>query len=84
MTLSYFGFDKYGKIMNDADLPVTLTGDWLEQGDNQGKQFPTLARLLAMHGTPDADSDFSWTIDFIACCAKAQDNMAPFLEEVKN
>ena len=54
-----------------------------EQNDNQGKPFPSLARLLAMHGTPDADSDFSWTIDFIARRAKAHEDMAPFLEEVK-
>jgi len=83
MTLAYFGFDKNGALLNDADLPVTLTGDWLEQDVNQGKFFPTLARLLAMHSTPDADSDFSWTIDFIARRAKAQEDMAPFLEEVK-
>jgi len=83
MTLAYFGFDKHGKMLNDADLPVTLTGDWLEQADNQGKPFPTLARLLAMHGTPDADSDFSWTIDFTARRAKAHEDIAPFLEEVK-
>ncbi len=83
MILAHFGFDKHGALLNDADLPVTLTGDWLEQDDNQGKPFPTLARLLAMHGTPGADSDFSWTIDFIARRAKAHEDMTPFLEEVK-
>jgi type I restriction enzyme M protein len=83
MTLAYFGFDKHGTLLDDADLPVTLTGDWREQDGNQGKPFPTLARLLAMHGTPDADSDFSWTIDFIARRAKAREDMASFLDEVK-
>ena len=83
MTLAYFGFDKHGALLDDADLPVTLTGGWLEQEVNQGKPFPTLARLLSMHGTTDADSDYSWTIDFIARRTKAHEDMAPFLEEVK-
>jgi type I restriction enzyme M protein len=83
MTLAYFGFDKHGALLDDADLPVTLTGGWLEQEVNQGKPFPTLARLLSAHGTTDADSDYSWTIDFIARRTKAHEDMAPFLEEVK-
>ena len=83
MTLAYFGFDKHGALLNDADLPVVLTGDWLEQEVNQGKLFPSFVRLLSAHGTPDADSDFSWTIDFIARRTKAHEDMAPFLEEVK-
>lgn len=83
-TLAYFGFDKQGGILEDADLPRPLTSDWLEQEGNQGKFFPSVARLLAKHGTPEADSDFSWTIDFTARRAKAQADMLPFLEEVKN
>ena len=83
MTLAYFGFDKHGALLNDAGLPVTLTGDWLEQENNQGKPFPTLAKLLAMHGTSDADSVFSWTVDFIARRTKAHEDMAPFLLEEK-
>lgn len=43
-----------------------------------------MGRLLAKHGTPEADSDFSWTIGFTTCRAKAQADMLPFLEEVKN
>ena len=43
-----------------------------------------MGRLLAKHGTPEADSDFSWTIDFTTRRAKAQADMLPFLEEVKN
>ncbi|WP_340124218.1 hypothetical protein [Methylobacter svalbardensis] len=40
--------------------------------------------MLAKHGTSEADSDFSWTVDFAARRAKAQADMLPFLEEVKN
>lgn len=83
-TLAYFGFDKQGNILDDADLPKPLTADWLEQPGNQGKPFPSVARLLSKHGTPEADSDFSWTVDFTARRAKAQADMLPFLEEVKN
>lgn len=84
MTLAHFGFDKQGGVLNDAELPSILTADWLAQEDNQGKPFPSFARLFAQHGTPEADSDFSWTIDFAARRAKAQSDMLPFLEEVKN
>ena len=65
-------------------VPCWISADWLEQEDNQGKHFPSIARLLAKHGTPEADSDFSWTIDFTARRAKAQADMLPFLEEVKH
>lgn len=84
MTLAYFGFDQQGEILNDADLPVVLTAEWSELEGNQGKLFPSLARLLPKHGTADAESAFSWTIDFSARRAKAQADRLPFLEEVKN
>lgn len=83
VTLAYFGFDKQGGIIDDADIPRTLTSDWLEQEGSQANFFPSVARLLAKRGTPEADSDFSWTVDFAARRAKAQADMQPFLEEVK-
>jgi type I restriction enzyme M protein len=82
--LAYFGFDKQGGILADVDLPRPLTADWLEQEGNQGKLFPSVARLISKHGTPEADSEFSWTVDFTARRLKAQADMLPFLEEVKN
>jgi type I restriction enzyme M protein len=84
MILAHFGFDKQGGVLADADLPGTLTGDWLAQEGNQNKPFPSFARLRTHHGTPDADSDFSWTIDFTARRTKAQADMLPYLEEAKN
>ena len=84
MTLAYFGFDKHGEVLDDADLPAILTGDWREQEGNQGKSFPSFARLFAKHGTPEADSALSWTVDFAARRAKAQVDMQPYLEEAKN
>lgn len=84
MTLAHFGFNKQGGVLDDSDLPSLLIADWVEQENNQGKPFPSFARLLKQHGTAEADSDFSWTIDFAARRAKAQADMLPFQEEIKN
>ena len=83
-TLAHFGFDQQGGILDNVDLPGTLTADWLAQENNQGKTFPSFARLFGKRGSPEADSDFSWTIDFTGRRAKAQVDMLPFLEAVKN
>jgi type I restriction enzyme M protein len=58
-------------------------GDWHEQEGKQGQAFPTFARLLARRGTPEADSDFSWTLDFTARRNQARAEMAPYLAEVE-
>ncbi len=84
MTLAYFGFDQQGGVLSDAELPVSLTAEWSEQEGNQGRLFPSLARLLPKHGTAEAESAFSWTIDFSTKRAKAQADRLPFLEEAKN
>jgi type I restriction enzyme M protein len=81
MTLAHFGFDKHGGILADADLPASLTAEWLEQEEHQGQAFPSFAKLLANHGSPEADSAFSWTIDFAARRAKAREDMQPFIDE---
>lgn len=47
-------------------LPASLVVDWQEQQESAGKLFPTSAPLLARHATPEADSHYSWTIDFAA------------------
>ena len=83
MTLSQFGWGPQFEMLDDAALPATLVGDWHAQDDNAGKPFPTLARLLAQRGTPAANSDFSWTVDFTARRAKARLDMAPHLAEVE-
>lgn len=83
MTLSQFGWGPQFEILDDAALPATLVGDWPAHDGNAGKPFPTLARLLARRGTPEADSDFSWTVDFTARRAKAREDMAPHLAEVE-
>jgi type I restriction enzyme M protein len=84
MTLAYFGFGQQGEILNDVDLPAILMAEWSEQEGNRDKLFPSLARLLPKLGTTEADSAFSWTIDFSARRAKAQADRLPFLEEAKN
>ena len=60
-------------------MPATLVGDWPARAGNEGRSFPTFARLLAQRGTAAADSDLSWTVDFAARRAAARDAMAPHL-----
>lgn len=83
MSLSQFGWGPQFEVLDDAALPATLVGDWHEQPANTGKPFPTLARMLALRGTPEGDNDFSWTVDFTARRAKARQDMAPYLAEVE-
>ena len=83
MSLSQFGWGPQFEVLEDAALPATLVGDWHEQSANTGKPFPTLARMLALRGTPEGDNDFSWTVDFTARRAKAREEMAPYLAEVE-
>ncbi|MEO5607340.1 MAG: N-6 DNA methylase, partial [Polaromonas sp.] len=83
MTLSQFGWGPQFEVLADDALPSALVGDWQAQEGNVGKPFPTLARLLAQRGTPEANSDFSWTVDFTARRAKAREDMAPHLTEVE-
>lgn len=81
MTLAHFGFDRQGKVLDDADLPYALVKEWKEQEGNQDKDYPSFARLFSQHGSSEADSQFSWTIDFVARRAKAHEDMQPFLEQ---
>ena len=87
MTLAHFGWGPRFETLADDALPASLVGDWRAQEVNAGKPFPTFAHVLALRGTPDADSDFSWTVDFKARRAKAHEEMAPHradIERLKN
>lgn len=81
MTLSLFGFGKNGEVLDDSLLPATLTADWLEDETNEGKQFPSYARLLTHRGTPAGESRYSWTIDFAERRKAARAEMQPYLDE---
>ena len=81
MTLAMFGFGKNGELIDDSLLPATLTADWLEDETNQGKPFPSYARLLASRGTPAGESRYSWTIDFAERRKIAREEMQPYLDE---
>jgi type I restriction enzyme M protein len=83
MTLAHFGWGPKFEVLDDDELPITLVGDWREQDGNAETPFPTFARLLDRRGAPEADSDFSWVIDFAARRAKAREEMAPHLAEVE-
>lgn len=71
------------KAETDRALPATLVGDWPKQDGHEGKPFPTFARLISQRGLPEAESDFSWTVDFTARRAKAREDVAPHLAEVE-
>ncbi|RJP85302.1 MAG: restriction endonuclease subunit M [Desulfobacteraceae bacterium] len=81
LTLAHFGFDENGGVLEDSQLPASLTAEWGEDAANQIRPFPSYARLLKHHGTPEAESRCSWTIDFAARRARAREEMQPFLEE---
>jgi type I restriction enzyme M protein len=81
MTLALFGFGKNGELLDDSLLPATLTADWLEDETNEGKPFPSYARLLAHRGTPAGESRYSWTIDFAERRKVARAEMQPYLDE---
>lgn len=81
LTLAHFGFGKNGEVLDDSELPASLIADWQEDEANQGKLFPSYARLLKKNGTPEAESPYSWTVDLAARRAKAREEMQPFLDE---
>jgi len=78
MTLAHFGFGRGGEELADAQLPVSLTADWLADEATKDQLFPSYARMLRLRG----DSRYSWTIDFAARRAKAREEMQPLLDEV--
>jgi type I restriction enzyme M protein len=83
MTLANFGFARDGSVLDDRQLPVVLTAEWRKMDETQGKPFPSFARMFAHRATPEGDSAYSWTIDFVARRAKAREDMSPHLEEVE-
>jgi type I restriction enzyme M protein len=80
LTLSHFGFAPDGSVLDDPALPAALVADWQADEANAGKPFPSYARQLARRGTPEADSRWSWTVDFAARRAKAREEMQPLLD----
>ncbi len=83
LTLAHFGFGVAGEVLDDAALPASLVGDWLEQEENTAKLFPTFARMLTARGSMVGESDFSWTVDFAGRRAKAREDMVPHLAMVE-
>ena len=80
LTLAHFGFAPDGTVLDDTALPTVLVADWQADEANAGKPFPSYARQLARRGTPEADSRWSWTVDFTARRAKARNEMQPLLD----
>lgn len=70
-------------VLWSSKILQVRVGDWPQQPENEGRPFPTFARLLACRGNPEGESDFSWTVDFAARRARARADMAPHLAEVE-
>jgi type I restriction enzyme M protein len=83
MTLAHFGFGKNGEVLDDNELPAALTEAWLQDEENQGKPFPSYARLLSSRGTANAESRYSWTVDFAARRKQARADMQPHINEAE-
>ena len=81
LTLAHFGFAADGSELDTTDLPATLIADWLADETTAEKPFPSYARQLALRGTPEADSRYSWTVPFAARRVKAREDMQPFLDD---
>jgi len=80
LTLAHFGFAPDGSVLDDAALPAALVADWQADENNAGRPFPSYARQLAQRGTPEADSRWSWMVDFAARRANAREEMQPLID----
>lgn len=81
LSLAHFGFAPNGAVLPDTKLPATLVADWQSDESNEELPFPSYAALLALRGTPAAESRYSWTVDFAARRAKAREETQPLLDE---
>ena len=81
LTLAHFGFDTKGDVLSDVQLPATLTAEWRDDEANQGRPFPSYARMLTMRGRPEGENRCSWTVDFAERRARARAERQPFLDE---
>jgi len=81
LTLAHFGYGKNGEVLEDDALPATLKTEWASEEANEGKPFPSYARMLAHRGTKKGESRYSWTVDFAEKRKKARADMQPLQEE---
>jgi type I restriction enzyme M protein len=81
LTLAHFGFGKNGEVLEDDALPATVTTEWASEEGNEGKLFPSYARMLAHCGTKKGESRYSWTVDFADKRKQARAEMQPLQEE---
>ena len=82
LTLAHFGFDRNGEVLSDSDLPQNLTSDWFENETTKNSPFPSYARLLAKRGTDEANSRYSWTVNFGKRRAQARKKQNDIQEKV--
>jgi type I restriction enzyme M protein len=81
LTLAHFGFGRDGEVLEDDTLPATLMAEWSQEEANEGKPFPSYARMLAYRGKGKGESRYSWTIDFADKRKQARAEMQPLLDE---
>lgn len=81
LTLAHFGYAPDGSVLPDAKLPAILTAEWNADKENDGKPFPSYARMLLHQGKQEGESRYSWTVDFAARREQARLAMQPLIDE---
>lgn len=81
LTLAHFGFAPDGSVLSDEALPGSLVAEWKADEANEGKVFPSYARLLANLSNDDGVSRYSWVVEFAERRAKARVEAQPFKDE---
>ena len=76
LTLAHFGFAADGSVLAEAGLPANLVAEWQEDEANAGNPFPSYASLLPRRGTPQGESRYSWTVDFLITPQAQQGNFS--------
>ena len=76
LTLAHFGFAADGSVLAEAGLPANLVAEWQEDEANAGNPFPSYASLLSRRGTPQGESRYSWTVDFLITPQAQQGNFS--------
>lgn len=82
LTLAHFGFAPDGSELPEDALPGNLMTEWASEEGNQGKVFPSYARMLAQRGNDQSHSRYAWTVDFAERRAKAREQMQPLKDQI--
>jgi type I restriction enzyme M protein len=82
LTLAHFGFAPDGSELAEDALPGNLLTEWASEKSNEGKVFPSYARMLAQRGNEQGHSRYAWSVDFADRRAKAREQMQPLKDQI--